>query len=228
MKKRTGRTRLRDNADLRAGGPAQPGSLAAGAVCFADLGRCAARGRGPRRGWRGSSVPPERRIRPRRPSPSSTPGIGGLGTALLRELAQRAAEEGIRYFAAEILADNGPMLTPGRPAGGHRDHTLRKHSAAQIDLTKATDQAGTSGYDGYDLLRAAARGELTGLPAVLQGWLDLSEKIIATCWCRSMPSATSPGRPRLRPRHPGDRRTLAITGRMPPPSNQLTGQAPSR
>ena len=35
----------------------------------------------------------------------------GLGTALLRELAQRAAEEGIRHFTAEILAENRPMLT---------------------------------------------------------------------------------------------------------------------
>src|ERR1039458_6281374 len=47
----------------------------------------------------------------------------GLGTVLLRELAQRAAEEGIRHFTAEILAENQTMLTlahrlpgPGTPA----------------------------------------------------------------------------------------------------------------
>ena len=57
----------------------------------------------------------------------------------MRELAQRAAEEGIGRFTAEILAENRPMLT-----------------------------------------RAAARGEFIGLPVVLRGWMDLSEKIIAT------------------------------------------------
>lgn len=43
----------------------------------------------------------------------------GLGTALLRELAQQAAEEGIRHFVAEILADNRPMLAL---SAGHSDH----------------------------------------------------------------------------------------------------------
>ena len=41
-------------------------------------------------------------------------------------------------------------------------------------------QPGTLSYDARDLLRAAARGEFIALPAVLRGWLDLSEKIIAT------------------------------------------------
>ena len=42
----------------------------------------------------------------------------GLGTVLLRELAQRAAEEGIRYFVAEILAENRPMVTLAQRLGG--------------------------------------------------------------------------------------------------------------
>jgi len=107
----------------------------------------------------------------------------GLGTALLRELAQRAAEEGIRHFTAEILAENRPMLTLARrlgPAETTRDGTT---VSARIDLPPATEHADTSrydGYDGYDLLRAAARGDFIGLPSALRGWLDLSEKVMAT------------------------------------------------
>ena len=129
----------------------------------------------------------------------------GLGTVLLRELAQRAAEEGIRYFVADILAENQPMVTLAQRLGdaeitGHGDTV-----SARIDLTAATEKAGTSGYDGYDLLRAAARGEFIALPAVLRGWLDLSEKIIATllvpvrAFCDTSPqaasTATAPGQP---------------------------------
>jgi RimJ/RimL family protein N-acetyltransferase len=129
----------------------------------------------------------------------------GLGTALLRELAQRAAEEGIRYFTAEILAENQPMLTlAGRLADTETTHEGSTVSAL-IDLTKATEQPGTSGYGYYDLLRAAARGEFIGLPAALRGWLDLSGKIIATllvpvsALCDALreaaPTAPAPGRP---------------------------------
>ena len=52
--------------------------------------------------------------------------------------------------------------------------------SARIDLTPGAEQADTSRDDGYDLLRAAARGEFIGLPPILRGWLDLSEKIIDT------------------------------------------------
>ena len=104
----------------------------------------------------------------------------GVGTVLLRELAQRAEEEGIRQFTAEILAENRPMLTLAQrlgPAETTHDGTT---VSARIDLTPGAEQADTSRYDGYDLLRAAARGEFTGLPPMLRGLLDLSEKIIET------------------------------------------------
>ena len=104
----------------------------------------------------------------------------GVGTVLLRELAQRAAEEGIRHFTAEILAENRPMLNLARLLGPAETASRGTTVSARIDLPPATEQAGTSSYDGYDLLRAAARGEFLGLPPVLRGWLDLSEKIIET------------------------------------------------
>jgi RimJ/RimL family protein N-acetyltransferase len=104
----------------------------------------------------------------------------GLGTALLRELAQRAAEEGIRHFTAEILAENRPMLTLAHRLGPAETAGHGSTVSARIDLTAAAEQAGATSYDGYDLLRDAARGEFIGLPAALRGWLDLSEKIIAT------------------------------------------------
>ncbi len=124
----------------------------------------------------------------------------GLGTVLLRELAQRATQEGIRHFTAEILAENRPMLTLAHRLG-HAETTYRGSTvSARIDLTSATEQAEA---DSYDLLRAAARGEFIGLPAALRGWLDLSEKIIATllvpvsAFCDSSrqaaPAATHPG-----------------------------------
>ena len=104
----------------------------------------------------------------------------GVGTVLLRELAQRAAEEGIRHFTAEILAENRPMLNLARRLGPAETASRGTTVSARIDLPPAAEQAGTSSYDGYDLLRAAARGEFLGLPPVLRGWLDLSEKIIET------------------------------------------------
>ena len=85
--------------------------------------------------------------------------------------------------------------------------------SALIELPASAKQAATFSDDGYDLLRAAARGEFIGLPAVLLGWLDLSEKIIATlmapvsAFCdtsrQAAPAATQPGQPAA-PHGPGD------------------------
>ncbi len=104
----------------------------------------------------------------------------GLGTVLLRELAQRAAEEGIRHFTAEILADNRPMLTLAHRLGQVETTRDGTTVSVRIELPAAPRPAAAGRSDGYELLRAAARGEFISLPAVLRGWLDLSEKIIAT------------------------------------------------
>jgi RimJ/RimL family protein N-acetyltransferase len=129
----------------------------------------------------------------------------GLGTALLHNLAERAAQEGIRQFTADILAENQPMLTLAHRLGQAETTHNGTTVSARIDLTEATEQAATVGYDGHDLLRAAARGECIGLPAVMREWLDLSERFIATLlvpvsafFDTSRPpatTATAPGRP---------------------------------
>jgi RimJ/RimL family protein N-acetyltransferase len=140
----------------------------------------------------------------------------GLGTALLRELAQRAEQEGIRHFTADILAENQPMLTLARRLG-HAETTRDGSTvSARVDLTAATERKGAFSHDGYDLLAAAARGEFIGLPAALRGWLDLSETIIATllvpvsAFCdTSRPAATTASG---QPQDPGHHRPEAITG----------------
>ena len=129
----------------------------------------------------------------------------GLGTVLLCELAQRAAAEGIRHFTAEILAENRPMLTLARRLGQADTSFHGTTVSALIELPASAKQAATFSHDGYDLLRAAARGEFIGLPAVLLRWLDLSEKIIATLMApvsaccdvsgQAAPAATVPGQP---------------------------------
>ncbi len=60
----------------------------------------------------------------------------GLGTVLLQRLSQRAAESGLRYFTAEILRTNKPMLGLLRQLGEadltpHQDGTVR----ARVELT---------------------------------------------------------------------------------------------
>ena len=94
---------------------------------------------------------------------------------------------------------------PGPSARAGRYQFPRNHGVGPIELPASTKQAATFSDDGYDLLRAAARGEFIGLPAVLLGWLDLSEKIIATlmapvsAFCdtsrQAAPAATLPGQP---------------------------------
>jgi RimJ/RimL family protein N-acetyltransferase len=68
----------------------------------------------------------------------------GVGTALLRELAQRAAEEGVRYFTAEILADNRPVLALAHRLGGAETTSSGGVVSARIDLAAVTDHAGAA------------------------------------------------------------------------------------
>jgi len=76
---------------------------------------------------------------------------------------------------------------------GHAETTYRGSTVSvRIDFPAATEQPGTLSYDARDLLRAAARGEFIGLPVVLRGWMDLSEKIIATLLVQAPPECGCP------------------------------------
>ena len=85
----------------------------------------------------------------------------GVATALLGRLTQRAREEGVRRFSAEILADNRPMLELIEELG---DVTTRHldHGSVQIELELPPEGIGAALRES---LRAAAR-ELLRVPSL--------------------------------------------------------------
>ncbi|MBA3261406.1 MAG: GNAT family N-acetyltransferase [Thermoleophilaceae bacterium] len=80
----------------------------------------------------------------------------GVATALLNRLTERAREEGIRRFSAEILADNRPMLELiddlGEVSVKHRDH-----GSVEVEVELPDEGIGAALRE---TLRAAARGLL--------------------------------------------------------------------
>src|SRR3954454_4072801 len=85
----------------------------------------------------------------------------GVATALLDRLTQRAREEGVRRFSAEVLADNRPMLELIDELG---EVTLRHldHGAVEVDIQLPPEGIGAALRES---LRAAAR-ELFRAPAL--------------------------------------------------------------
>jgi RimJ/RimL family protein N-acetyltransferase len=85
----------------------------------------------------------------------------GVATALLDRLTQRAREEGVRRFSADVLADNRPMLELIEEVG---DVTLRHldHGAVQVEVELPPQGIGA---ELRDWLRAAAR-EILRMPAL--------------------------------------------------------------
>jgi RimJ/RimL family protein N-acetyltransferase len=77
----------------------------------------------------------------------------GVATALLGRLTERAREEGVRRFSAEILADNRPMFELIEGLG---DLTTRRldHGSVEVEIELPPEGVGaTLG----EMLRAAAR-----------------------------------------------------------------------
>jgi GNAT superfamily N-acetyltransferase len=85
----------------------------------------------------------------------------GVATALLGRLTERAREEGVRRFSAEILADNRPMLELIEERG---DVTTRHldHGSVRIELELPPEGLGAALRES---LRAAAR-ELLRVPSL--------------------------------------------------------------
>jgi RimJ/RimL family protein N-acetyltransferase len=96
----------------------------------------------------------------------------GLGSALLALLSERALEAGIEYFTAEVLAENRTMLAL-LPSLGHVQTELHGPVvAANVELTEPPRQPGP---DFFDLLTAAARGDILGLPVLLRRLIKVPE-----------------------------------------------------
>lgn len=98
----------------------------------------------------------------------------GLGSALLARLSERALEVGIRYFTAEILAENRTMLAL-LPALG-RVETAQDGPVVSARVTIA-EPAQQPAPDLLDLLLAAARGEIVSLPVLLRQLIRVPDEV---------------------------------------------------
>ncbi len=79
----------------------------------------------------------------------------GVGSALVRRLAARAREEGIREFTATLLSDNRAMLELFRGLGVLR--VVRDGPVQEVDVALPVGDGACMG----ETLRAAARGDVT-------------------------------------------------------------------
>src|ERR1700691_5492611 len=81
----------------------------------------------------------------------------GLGSALLARLSEHAAEAGIEYFTAEILAENRTMLALLPRLGEGETESHGPVVTARVELAEPPRPPG---QDFLDLLTAAARGDI--------------------------------------------------------------------
>ena len=96
----------------------------------------------------------------------------GLGSALLARLSERALEAGIEYFTAEVLAENRTMLALLPSLGQVETESHGPVVAARVELAEPPRQAKP---DFLDLLTAAARGDIVGLPVLLRRLVRVPE-----------------------------------------------------
>jgi RimJ/RimL family protein N-acetyltransferase len=94
----------------------------------------------------------------------------GLGTALLRAASHRAQELGIRYFTADVLAENRPMLKILQGLESSESTPDGTTVGVRIDLTQQADEEVPDLC--RELLQAAGRGDLLSLPAHLRALLS--------------------------------------------------------
>lgn len=96
----------------------------------------------------------------------------GLGSALLWRLSERALEAGIEYFTAEVLAENRTMLALLPSLGQVETESRGPVVTARVELAEPPRQGGP---DFLDLLTAAARGDIVGLPVLLRQLIRVPE-----------------------------------------------------
>ena len=96
----------------------------------------------------------------------------GLGSALLARLSQRATEAGIEYFTAEVLAENRTMLALLPGLGQVQTESQGAVVTARVELAEPPRPAVP---DFLDLLTAAARGDIVGLPVLLRRLIRVPE-----------------------------------------------------
>ena len=96
----------------------------------------------------------------------------GLGSALLARLSERAAEAGIEYFTAEVLAENRTMLGLLPGLGQVQTESQGAVVSARVELAEPARPAAP---DFLDLLAAAARGDIVGLPVLLRRLIRVPE-----------------------------------------------------
>ena len=96
----------------------------------------------------------------------------GLGSALLARLSQCATEAGIEYFTAEVLAENRTMLALLPGLGQVQTESQGAVVTARVELAEPPRPAVP---DFLDLLTAAARGDIVGLPVLLRRLIRVPE-----------------------------------------------------
>ena len=98
----------------------------------------------------------------------------GVASALLARLSERALEDGIEYFTAEILAENRAVLAMLPRLGQVQTEAAGPVVSASIQIAEPPEPARP---DLLDLLAAAARGEAMIIPLALRRLLQVPEAL---------------------------------------------------
>jgi len=100
----------------------------------------------------------------------------GVGTLLLRRLARRASDEGIRFVTGDILAENHPTIELAQRLGAR---SMANHGSTVTTRMDITDWA-VDDSDAGSLLEALVAAEVAMVPRLVQPMLDLSVELIRT------------------------------------------------
>ena len=98
----------------------------------------------------------------------------GLGSVLLARLSERALEVGIEYFTAEVLAENQAMLSLLPALGRVESESLGPVVTARVEIAEPPRQ---TGQDFLDLLTAADRGDIVGIPVPLRRPIRVPDRL---------------------------------------------------